>query len=164
MSTRGPITGTLHTLPVRTRSEPSEVPETRTPPPAPDGLEDPGKAAWVAVMSGAPLLLPDLDAVTVERFCRVVDERTTVAVELNRGVLLEEPIVSPSGQVVGTRVVPNPAAAMLRSLDKQLDALCDRLGLVPAARARLGLTLTSAEKQRAEVNALMGNKFKEGRE
>ena len=26
-------------------------------------------------MSSAPLLLPDLDTVAVERFCRVVDER-----------------------------------------------------------------------------------------
>ena len=49
---------------------------------------------------------------------------------------------------------------MLRALDKQLDALCDRLGLVPAARARLGLTLTSAEKQRAEVQALLEGRFK----
>ena len=83
-----------------------------------------------------------------------------VSVEMNRGVLLEEPIVSPSGKVVGTRVVPNPAAAMLRALDKQLDALCDRLGLVPAARARLGLTLTTAERQAAEVSNLLGARFK----
>ena len=100
MSARGPIAGTIHALPVGRRPAVPDVAETRKPPPAPKGLGAPGRAAWKAVMTSAPLLLPNLDTVAVERFCQLVDERVTVAVELGRGVLLEEPIVSPSGTVV----------------------------------------------------------------
>ena len=74
--------------------------------------------------------------------------------------MLEEPIVSPSGKVVGTRVVLNPASAALRALDEALDALADRLGLVPAARARLGLTLTTAEQHALEVADLLDGRFR----
>ena len=159
---RGPITGTVHALPVRRQPTVSEVPEPRRAPPPPKGLRAPGKAAWRAVQSHAPLLLPALDGVTVERFCALVDERAAAATELARGHLCEEPIVTPTGQVVGTRLVANPVAAILRQLDKQLDSLCDRLGLVPAARARLGLTLTTAEKQAIEVRDLLEGRFKNG--
>jgi len=159
---RGPVAGSLHALPTPRRPSVSEVPETRTAPPAPKGLGAPGRAAWTAITTHAPLLLIGLDAVTVERFAQLVDERAAVLVELGRGVLLEEPIISPTGKVCGTRVVANPAAAMLRGLDKQLDALCDRLALVPSARARLGLTLTSAEKQAIEVRDLLQGRFKNG--
>ena len=135
---RGPIPGTAHKLPAARRSAVSEVPEPRTPPPAPKGLGAPGARAWQAVMAWTPLLLPELDAVSAERFCSLVDERATISAELARGVVLEEPIVTPKGDVVGTRVVANPAAAMLRQIDKALDALADRLGLVPAARSPHG--------------------------
>jgi P27 family predicted phage terminase small subunit len=159
-ASRGPMAGHLHALPSRTRAKSAEIVEPRKAPAPPKALGAPGRAAWRAVMENAPLLLPDLDAVTVTRFCDLIDERATVSVELKRGVLLEEPIVSPSGKVVGTRIVPNPASAMLRALDKQLDALADRLGLVPAARARLGLTLTTAERQALEVADLLDTRFR----
>ena len=106
-------------------------------------------------MTWAPLLLPDLDAVTVERFASMLDERVAVSAELARGVLLEEPIVSPTGKVVGTRVVANPAVAMLRQIDRELDQLADRLAVVPSARARIGVSLTTAEKQAVEVQNLL---------
>ncbi len=111
-------------------------------------------------MAWTPLLLPELDAVSAERFCSLVDERATVAAELTRGVVLTEPIVSPKAEVVGTRVVANPAAAMLRQIDKALDALADRLGLVPAARSRMGVQLTTAERQALEVANLLDARFK----
>ncbi len=91
-------------------------------------------------MAHGPMLLPKLDVVTVERFCRLVDERAAIAAELARGVLLEEVIPDPRGGIAGTRVVLNPAVAALRQADKALDAMVDRLALVPAARARLGST------------------------
>ena len=158
--TRGPLHGHLHALPVRQQSAPDPAPERKAPP-APKGLGLPGRNAWKAVMSYGPLLLPDLDAVTVERFARLADERAAMSNELARGPLLEEPIVSPTGKVVGTRMVLNPASPALRALDKELDALADRLGLVPSARARLGLTLTTAQKQHLEVGALLDARFKD---
>ncbi len=46
--------------------------------------------------------------------------------------------------MVGTKYEPNPAEAMLRRADKALDALTDRLGLVPLSRGRLGLAALDA--------------------
>jgi P27 family predicted phage terminase small subunit len=159
MTRPGPVAGTLHVLRPAPRPAVADIAESRPAPKPPIGLKAPGRAAWRAVMSSAPLLLPSLDSVTVKRFAELVDERELVRAELDRGFLLEEPIVSPVGKVVGTRMVANPAVAMLRGLDKQLDSLADRLGLVPAARARLGLTLTTVERQAAEVRALADAAF-----
>jgi len=147
MTPRGPNPGALHALPKGGRRLASpDLAQTREPPEAPKGLGQEGTDARSIVMANAPLLLPALDALTVARLADLVDERGSARAELDRrGILLEEPIVSPTGKVVGTRVVPNPAVAMLRQLDRELDALADRLGLVPAARARLGLTLTTLD-------------------
>jgi hypothetical protein len=105
------------------------------------------------------LLSANVDVLAVERFARLADERQRVEAELDRGVLLAEPLISPRGDVVGHRLVENPSYGLLRAIDKELDALSDRLGLTPAARARLGLTVTSAEKQRLEVEAVLAGKF-----
>lgn len=158
---RGPLQGATHALPVvpRHATAAEELPD-RPVPRAPSHLATEGKRAWRAVMRSAPLLLPTLDVVAVTRFCEVVDERARLRAELERGVLLEEPIVSPKGDVVGTRVVANPALGELRAIDRQLDQLSDRLGLVPAARARLGLTLTTAERQAAEVDAVLAGRYR----
>jgi len=158
--TRGPLHGTLHRLPTVRRPDVGEEMPARRAPRAPSGLGADGRKAWTAVMSHAPLLLAALDVVAVERFCRLVDERAALAAELERGYVLEEPLVSPKGEVVGHRLVANPALGELRALDKALDALCDRLGLVPAARARLGLTFTTAEKQALEVDAVLDAKYR----
>jgi Phage terminase, small subunit len=112
-------------------------------------------------MRSAPLLLAGVDDIAVERLCRLLDEAELTRAELARGIVLEEPIVSPTGQVVGTRVVANPAAGLLRQLDRQIDALADRLGLVPMARARLGLVLTTAERQALEVDSVLAAKYRE---
>jgi phage terminase small subunit len=111
-------------------------------------------------MSFGPLHVPDLDRLTVERFAQLVDERAGVQAELERGFVLEEPLVTPTGAVAGVRHVPNPAASMLCGIDKELTALSDRLGLTPAARAKLGLTMSSAEKQALEVGSLLDARFR----
>lgn len=161
-SPRGPRRGTLHRLPTvgRPSGRPVEMVEARKAPPVPRSLGSAGRKAWRAVFALAPLLLPDLDAVTITRFCSLVDERELVRAEMARGVLLDEPLISPKGEIVGSKVVPNPAFGLLRSIDKQLDALVDRLGLVPSARARLGLTMTTAERQAVEVDRILGSKWR----
>ena len=160
MTSRGPLAGNVHKLPARRRAVSPDIAPTREAPPAPQGLGTVGEAAWVAVMTHAPMLLPNLDATTVRRFCDLIDERAALRTELERGVILEKPVVSPRGDVVGTELYANPVVAMLRAVDKELDALCDRLALVPAARARLGLELTTAERQAAEVSTLLSGRFK----
>lgn len=155
---RGPLRGSAHRLPTaggRVRP-PAEVVEASKPPPVPRHLGPAARKVWRTVMATMPLSLPELDALSVSRFAELVEERDQVmAAWREHGPLLEEPIVSPKGDVVGTRYVPNPAAQMLRQLDRQLDALADRLALTPAARGRLGLVLTSAERQAAEVDRVM---------
>ena len=132
----------------------------RTIPAVPTHLGAAGRAAWRSTMRGAPLLEVELDLPAVQRFAELVDERVTVREELKRGVLLEEPIVSPTGRIVGTRIVPNPAVSMLRALDRQLADLSRDLGLVPAARVKLGFSLTAAQLQAAEVEAILAGKYR----
>ena len=173
MGRRGPIPGVAAAravLPMAARR--LEMPETvpngadsseidpRPVPRTPAGLGKAGRATWRAAHEGMPVRIT-VDSLTVERLARLVDEREMVAAELALGVLLEEPIVSPSGQVVGTRRVANPAAAMLRQIDRALDALVDRLALVPAARARLGLVMSTAERNVVETDALLAAKWRD---
>ena len=161
--TRGPKSGSLHALPAKSPRTPIEAAQaTRKVPPVPRDLGTAGKRTWRAVMAHAPLLLVELDGLAVHRLCQLADERETAAAELSsKGYLLAEPIVSPTGKVVGERAVLNPAVPALRALDKELDALSDRLGIVPAARARLGLTFTTVELQRLEVDRVLGSRWKE---
>lgn len=161
---RGPISGGVHSLPRPSRvlATAERAPEPREVPAPPDDLGPDGLGAWGVVMAHAPLLLPELDAVTVARFCRLVDERAQLAGELRRGVTLEEAIADPRGGVLATRVVLNPAIPALRAVDKALDSLSAQLGLAPTPRARLGLTLTSAEKQAAQASAIIDAKFAGG--
>jgi phage terminase small subunit len=98
--------------------------------------------------------------VTVRRFCELCDERAAVRMELDRGVLLEEAVATSKGEVIGVRVVANPACGMLRSIDKALDALADRLGVNPASRSRMGLQMTTSERQAAEVARMLEGRYK----
>ena len=106
-------------------------------------------------MSFAPLLLEHLDEVTVTRFCQALDEREALRAQLQAGYMLEEPIVSPTGKVVGERLVINPAIPALRALDRSLDALAAALAITPKSRADLGLTLSDAELKQMNIDELM---------
>ena len=91
------------------------VPVEEVPEP-PDHLGDVGRQVWHDVWSGFPshVLNEQLDSFTVQRIAMVADERQRYSEVLRTlGPVLTEPIVSPSGAVVGERVVPNPAEAML---------------------------------------------------
>jgi P27 family predicted phage terminase small subunit len=114
-------------------------------PPVPADLGAPGAAIWRKAWTAAPWLNPELDDQAVLRFVRLVLERQTYTEALAElGPLVEIPVVTPTGAVVGTKYEPNPAEAMLRRADKALDALTDRLGLVPLSRGRLGLAALDA--------------------
>jgi hypothetical protein len=93
--------------------------------------------------------------VTVLRLCQAFDEREELRAKLKAGYILEEPIVSPTGKVVGEWLVLHPAIPALRALDRSLDALCASLAITPRSRADLGLTLSDAELKQMNIDELM---------
>ena len=118
------------------------------PPPPPAGLGDAGRAAWVLAWDEASWLT-EADAVLVGRLAELVDEVSLFREALlERGALLDEPLVSPRGDVVGTKAVSNPAAADLHRATTAAAGLLDRLGMSPASRARLGLVPGSRQPAR----------------
>jgi phage terminase small subunit len=81
----------------------------------------------------------------VETVCHLSDEAATYRRLIHTaGPLLKEPIVTPSGAVVGNRIVPNPAVAMLRKVEAQMERELSNLGFNPVARSRLGLAEVKA--------------------
>jgi len=112
----------------------------------PASLGKVGCATWDEIVDSIPGRHDHLDLPTLTRFCELVEERDRYRVALeNLGPLLSEPMVSPSGAVVGERIVPNPAEQMLRRIDKALDVLSAVLALSPGSRARMGLTVSQAQ-------------------
>jgi phage terminase small subunit len=177
MGQRGPLAGNSHGLKsgpavprtpaghksrVRsTRAAPTVLPVVQvvtdnSAPPPPASLPAEAAEVWTELAGVIPLRHPQLDTPTLERFARLtVERRGYEAVLDERGVVLEEPIISPTGKVVGTRVVMNPAEMALRRIDRALDVLADRLGLSPVARARLGLTVSNAMAAEATAEKII---------
>jgi phage terminase small subunit len=119
----------------------------------PDLLED-GERMWLDTWSyAAPWLTPKLDSPLVAQAARLYDEILELRGDvLQRGRLLREPIVTPTGEVVRDdegdlvfKTTPNPAVKMLRDAEKEFRATLIDLAIPPAARARLGLAQVKAE-------------------
>ena len=98
-------------------------------------------------------LAPSVDTLTIESVCHLTSEIAQLRV-LARTPLLEEPIVTPTGQEVGTRVVANPAVNMLRKAQAQLTKELSDLGFNPTARSRLGL---AEVKRQSVLEQLLSN-------
>jgi P27 family predicted phage terminase small subunit len=184
MGTRGPIPGAIGTTPgpkpdpdrlarlgkaprkPRPRATAVEViPTNRPTPDRPAHLQKLGRQVWADVWDrfGGSVLDPQLDLLVVRRLCELADLRAVAHAVLLKSPLLEEPIVSPSGAVVGTRVVANPMAAVMRAYDKEIDALSDRIGASPAARARLGLVVSRTAQAQADAQSILAHMYsKEG--
>lgn len=130
------------------------------PPPVPDALGPIGAAVWRDLWQGLPILAPQLDATTVLRYCQVSEDvvRAREAID-EHGLLISEIVGDARGGALGTRWVINPAEQALRRCDKILLDLSDRLGLSPASRARLGLTLNQAALASAEASRLLDNMY-----
>ena len=178
---RGPLTGSKHgnkpgpkpdperqkllgNAPRPSRRQPSTstamMPSHLPVPPAPDHFGPVGLTIWTEIHRSMPILHRDLDRHTVTRYCDIAVDaiRARDAVEL-LGLLIEQPIVSPSGSVVGTKYVLNPAEAALRRADKALDSLADRLGLSPTARARLGVEISQTQLAQANADRVLAGLF-----
>ena len=117
-----------------------------TTPTPPSDLNRASKRLFRAVYAASSdTLSPILDAETVARLCRLLEEREIYAAELlEHGAVHAEVIVSPKGDVVGERMVPNPAEQQLRRIDKAIDAVTAALGLSPTSRARLGVAASDS--------------------
>lgn len=113
----------------------------------PAGLSDEGLAIWAAVYRLCPWLT-EVDAPVVEHLARLEEEAAAYREALaERGPLIEEPIVSPRGEVVGNKVVANPAEAMLRRTERMLLDVRKSLALSPVERARLGLVVNELRRR-----------------
>ena len=127
-------------------SGPSELPK------APRGLRAPGRAAWALVWVEAAGWLADVDRPIVERLARLVDELAIYhAALVKHGAVIEEMVVSPRGDVVGSKRVANPAVKMLHDAGVELNNLTSAIGLSPASRARLGLKAPKGRRAAAAV-------------
>jgi hypothetical protein len=71
------------------------------------------------------------------------------------GAVVEEPIVTPAGKVMGTRMVANPAVKMLRDAERQLERWLMALSIPPGARAGLGWAQVKTE---SKLEALMATR------
>ena len=132
-------------------------------PALPENLGEVGRAAWPEIWRAAHVWLnPDLDGRQVELICRTYDELDALRNDLEtHGQLLLEPIVTPKGPAIdpGTgemlmRLVPNPAAKMIRAAEKQLQSWLQELGFTPTARARLGLAEVKRQSKLEELMAM----------
>jgi P27 family predicted phage terminase small subunit len=115
----------------------------------PPGLPEVSRQMWTNVWTYAKAWIsPTFDQPMVETACRQWAElsefRSLVA---EHGALLKEPITTPTGLVVGERLVANPAVRMLRDAEKSFHSTMSALGIPPTDRARLGLVQIKAESK-----------------
>jgi hypothetical protein len=113
-------------------------------PSAPDDLGTSGVAAWGEAWACEWAHISDRGS--IEQLARLEDERSSLRAAVGDDVLLEKPLVSPRGEVVGTDRYANPLLREMRRLDVPIQALRDRLGLSPLARARLGQAVVQLRK------------------
>jgi hypothetical protein len=128
---------------------------TEPPPPPISGLLPATQQRWHAMWEvGLRWLSPDADAPMLVEVAHLMDECERMRAEIEKdGRLLEEPIVTPTGHVVGIRRVPNPTVKMLREAERQLERYLMQLGFAPIARARLGLVEVRRQSKLEELLA-----------
>ena len=97
-----------------------------------------------AIEGGAPWLraLDAREVATYIALCTEGDEmRRQIAAD---GLVLTEPILSPTGRTAGERKVPHPLLKELRALEKSRRDVASALGFDPLSRSRLGLAEAQA--------------------
>lgn len=106
-----------------------------------------GRLLWDGVWTKAQAWIsPDLDIGTVELAAVTFDfiEQCRSIIS-DQGLTLKEPIVTPTGDVVGERIVAHPLIKEQRAAEKQLGSWLQALALTPSDRARLGLAQVKAQ-------------------
>ena len=102
-------------------------------------------------------LSPRVDRITVESVCYLAAEVSSLRKLAMTQPLLEEPIVTPTGLTVGSKIVANPAVNMLRKAQAQLTKELSDLGFNPTARSRLGLAEVKRESVLQQLLANSGS-------
>jgi hypothetical protein len=110
-----------------------------------------------AIEAGAPWIRA-LDQAEVATYLALVDEEQEMRRAIGGEFTLTEPIVSPSGKVVGKRLVPHPLLKELRALEKSRRDLASVLGFDPSSRSRLGLAEAQAHSLLEGMLARFGGK------
>jgi P27 family predicted phage terminase small subunit len=107
-------------------------------PRAPAGLGPDGRAVWKNTWQSVPTLDPERDRQIVTELARLSDQMRRYRDALDtHGAVISEVICSPRGDIVGNRLVANPASVQLRNALTASMAIYAALGLSPQARARL---------------------------
>lgn len=120
--------------------------------PAPSSLQEAGKTLWERVLEAR--WIAKLDLRLVETFCELADDIVIIRTEINKdGFILEEPIVTPTGKLVGMRKVANPLLKELRTAQKHQLELAINLGFSPTGRSRLGVAEIKAVSKLADIKA-----------
>ena len=103
-------------------------------PDPPDNLEERGLEVWENLWAaGAGAYHGPTDRYVIERYCQLHDRRQALMEVLERDGFM---ILGSQGQDV-----LHPASRALDTVEKELRALEDRLGLNPESRARLSLAV-----------------------
>lgn len=130
------------------------IPGMMAVPEPPRGLQAAGKRFWSDTWSvGSAWLSPQLDYSTVELAARAFDEVTTYRKQAMREHTIKEPLFSPSGKLMGERIVPSPVVKLLRDAEKQLQQWLMILAIPPVSRARLGLVQVKTQSKLEELLA-----------
>ena len=127
-------------------------------PPVPISLAETGRSMWAHIWGGPAKawLAPEVDYIRVQTVCKLSDDIAGYQSDLAQmGNLLEEPIVTPTGLVVGTKIVPNPLVKMRNDALKILDRELTSLAFDPVSRARLGL---AEVKRQSKLEELLGKR------
>ncbi len=121
---------------------------------APADLGEYGRALWDLTVDLASEWLTALDAPALASLCRLEDEHALCreAIEAH-GIVTEEAITTTRGEVVGSRLVVNPASVAARKIEASQSVLRKQLNLPLADRARLGRKVLSLRKAAAEAES-----------
>lgn len=133
-------------------------------PPVPITLSESGRAMWSHIWSGPAQmwLSPQVDTIRVTTVCQLADDIGGYQADIETmGTLLEEPIVTPTGVVVGEKIVPNPLVKMRNDALKLLDRELTSLAFDPVSRSRLGL---AEVKRRSKLEELLERRQGSGEE
>lgn len=126
-------------------------------PPVPSGLGAHGRALWRALFTGpSKAWIASTDHLMVEALCQLYDDnmaiRALLADPTTGGLVVLEPVVTPTGAIVGVRRLAHPLLKELRSAQKLLKEHAAALGLDPTTRSHLGL---EAVKRRSVLEELL---------
>ncbi len=121
-------------------------------PSPPANLDAYARALWRQVFCGpAKAWLTETDYPLVRVLCQlwadINEYRRIIALPSKEGGgrTRLEPIVSPSGRVVGARVVAHPLIRELRAAEKSFEATAELLGLTMSSRDDLGIRCEKAD-------------------